>query len=376
MTQYQRVLIRAPARTFFYINLALALRRAFMRTGADCLIQVADLNEGAESALLQGYAPDLVFSINCPRPTQTTPAFRHVLWLQDNIFNGRDLRHTRFESKGDDLVYAVAHRLKNAVFPDNPQVGILHFAAEPVAPEAVPRDIQSDFSLIAYIPPAELLSRRFSLGNGRQFSGQDYFNFLETALGEELDHPLELLDAIVEVFFNTQDATTQGMDPQNLSIFKEEYIRAFNRYRIAAKIVHCSYSLRLFGPDSWRSWPDLAPSYHRELPVFQDTVQVFQTSAFNLHNGGMITHPRVFDCMGACGGPVFANRNSVVGEEKDEFLPGEHYIEYSLGTLKEVTDHYLGSPEAERIRHNAYTLIREKHTWDHRVQQIFRDLEL
>ncbi len=91
-----------------------------MRTGADCLIQVADLNEGAERALLQGYAPDLVFSINCLRPAQTIPAFRHVLWIQDNIFNGRDLRYTRLESEADDLVYVMAHRLKNSFCPPSP----------------------------------------------------------------------------------------------------------------------------------------------------------------------------------------------------------------------------------------------------------------
>jgi hypothetical protein len=374
LSPYQRILIRAPARTFFYINQALALRRAFMRTGADCLIQVADLNEGAERALLQGYAPDLVFSINCLRPAQTIPAFRHVLWIQDNIFNGRDLRYTRLESEADDLVYVMAHRLKNSLFPNNPQIKVLGFAAEPVAPEIPPLNIQTDFSLIAYIPSVDLLSRCFSLGNGHQFSGQDYFNFLETALGDELDYPLELLDAIVEVFFNTQGATTTDIDPQNLNIFKEEYIRAFNRYRIAAKIVHNGYTLRIFGPESWRSWPDLASSYYRELPVFQDTVRAFQSSAFNLHNGGIITHPRVFDCMGAGGGPIFANRNSVAGEEKEQFLPGEHYIEYSLGNLKEVTDYYRQSPDTEKIRHNAYDLIREKHTWNHRVQQIYQDL--
>ncbi|WP_152090770.1 glycosyltransferase family protein [Azospira sp. I09] len=375
MTQYQRVLIRAPARTFFYINLALALRRAFMRTGADCLTQVADLNEGAENALLQGYAPDLVFSINCPHPNQTAPAFRHVLWLQDNIFNGRDLRHTRFESKEDDLVYVVSQRLKNLVFPDNPDVGILHFATQPLEHGDEKAEIKTDFSLVGYIPSASLLSNQYSIGNGRQFSGQDYFNFLSAALGDEIDYPLELLDDIVEVFFNTLGSTTKELPPEALSIFKEEYIRAFNRFRLAETILQNGHSLHLYGPDTWKGWPHLTNHYQRELPGFRDLVRTFRTSAFNLHNGGMIIHPRVFDCMGAYGGPIFANRNIVTGEEMKDFIPGTHYIEYSLSNLKEVTNYYLFNPETEKIKKNAYDLIQEKHTWNHRVAQILNDLE-
>ncbi len=346
-----------------------------MRTGADCLIQVADLNEGAEGALLQGYAPDLVFSINCPRPVQRTSTFRHVLWLQDNIFNGRDLRHTRFESEQDDLVYVVCQRLKNLVFPDNPNVGILHFATQPLECGNEKPEIKTDFSLIGYIPSVNLLTNQYSLGNGRQFTGRDYFNFLSSALGDEIDYPLELLDDIVEVFFNTLGSTTKGLPTEALGIFKEEYIRAFNRFRLADTILHNGHSLRLYGPDTWKGWPHLEANYQRELPGFNDLTRAFKTSAFNLHNGGMIIHPRVFDCMGAGGGPIFANRNTITGEEANEFIPGTHYIEYSLSNLKEVTNHYLSSPEADAIQKNAYDLVREKHTWDHRVAQILNDLE-
>jgi hypothetical protein len=374
----ERFLLQIPVASFTYINQAFALRRALMRQQIDCHIQVQGLSADAERALLCNYRPQVVLAINGQR-SEVSQAFsniRYLHWIQDNNFNGQDLRQAYREAGSGDIYYLVDGRQMQVMqFSPECQTGRLRFAAEPEAADMPRPPERSRFSLVGYIPPATLLNASFTLAPGNTFTGMDYFEFLESVLQDSLDFPLELIDQITEAFFNTRNATTQGVEHSKLTLFKEEYIRASNRYRMVKKILSLGYDCRLYGPIEWRSWAELASSYRGEAPTIDQTREIFQTSAINLHNGGIINHPRVFDCMGAHGGLVLANRFGQTDAES-EFEPGIHYVEADLSDMEEVTRHYLENREAARkISDAAYELICARHTWDHRVAEILADLD-
>lgn len=374
----RRFLLQIPNASFVYINMAFALRRAFNRQGIDCHIQPQGLTPDAERALLCTYEPDVILAINGHK-TEVCAEFkdiRYIRWIHDNQFNGADLRQAFRDEPGSDIFYFVSAR-QAQVFQvgGDHLIGKLQFGAEPVAPDAVRAPLRSAFSLVGYIPPATLLNTSFTLSKQQTFSGTDYFDYLNTVLQDSVEFPLELIDQLVEHFFNLRNASTRGLDPRSLTLFKEEYIRSSCRYRLVKKVLTLGYDCRLFGPAEWETWTELAHCYCGEAPTVQQTRAIYQSSALNLHNGGIINHPRVFDCMAAHGGPIVANRCSVVDED-NEFEPGVHYIEADLGELGEVLPRYLNDSAAlARISNEAYRLISARHTWDHRVTEILEDLQ-
>jgi hypothetical protein len=375
----RRFLLQIPSASFFYINLAFAMRRAFNRQGIDCHIQQQGLTPDAERALLSTFAPDVILAINGQKSDacREFKNIRYIRWIQDNQFNGADLRQAWRNEPGNDIFYFVSDR-QARVFQvgGGHLIGKLRFAAEPVALDAPRPARQSVFSLVGYIPPATLLNASFTLSPNQTFSGMDYFVYLNTVLKDTVEFPLELIDQLLENFFNARQSSTRGIEPRNLALFKEEFIRASSRYRLVKKILDLGYQCRLFGPAEWLTWAELARCYGGEAPTVEQSRAIYQTSAFNLHNGGIIHHPRVFDCMAARGGPILSNRCSVVDDD-NEFEPGVHYIEADLGELGEVAQRYLDDPAAlQRISDEAHRLIVARHTWDHRVAEILADLQV
>jgi hypothetical protein len=375
----RRLLLQIPSASFFYINLAFALRRAFVRQAIDCHIQVEGLSADAERALLCNFAPDVILAINGQKSEvcREFKNIRYIRWIQDNQFNGADLRQRWRDEPGNDIFYFVSDR-QARVFQigGGHLIGKLRFAAEPVAADAPRAALQSAFALIGYIPPATLLNLRFNPGAQQSFSGMDYFVYLNSILQDTVEFPLELIDQIIENFFHARHSSPGDLQAGQLALLKEEFIRASSRYRLVKKILALGYTCRLFGPAQWRSWAELAQGYCGEAPTVQQTREIYQSTALNLHNGGIINHPRVFDCMAARGGPILANHCSVVDDD-NEFEPGVHFIEADLGELAEVTQRYLADPSALiAIREEAYRLICARHTWDHRVTEILADLQV
>ena len=60
----------------------------------------------------------------------------------------------------------------------------------------------------------------------------------------------------------------------------------------------------------------------------------------------------------------------------DFFKDGESLVVYDDGNLADLAGYYLNHPdERERIAETGRRLVLEKHTYDHRVEQIMEKLE-
>ncbi len=370
-----RVLILIPSPYFFYFNQGLALRQAFANENIDSLLLVDNINDNSMLSILSAYKPDIIFSINSyKRPLmEHFPEILHIRWIHDNQFDTVDFRKETSHPLSN-ISYSVTTRQQDIIkSPAKNFSGILRFAATPATTETTGREI-SAFSLVGYIPPANLLDTRFEVNKENSFTGWNYLNFLDQILGESIDFPLEQLDQIVQVFLHSQGTTPQNAPEELLRLFREEFIRASNRSRLVKKILSLGKGCRIYGMQEWTTWPEFAPHYNGPLSTTDENYEVFRSTSLNIHNGGTISHPRVFECMAAFGGPLLANRI----QQPDKSLnlePGVHYIEYDLADFEDVTNELLANPTLRRkISHAAFKLTSEHHTWNHRVSQVLSDI--
>ncbi|PTU67280.1 hypothetical protein DB032_21305 [Chromobacterium sp. Panama] len=352
----------------------MALRQAFLKAGVDCVLMVDGMSDDSMRALLAGYQPQAVLSINHAKPP-AMEGFKHILhlrWIQDNQFGQEDFRQ-QGQHAVSDICYLATTRLQNTLTVESRRfTGTLRFAATLAHTEAAGR-ADAVFSLVGYIPQTQLLNAVFQVNAQHQFTGWDYLNFLEQVQQDSLDTSLELLDQVVEVFLNLQGAAPQQMQPNALKLFREEYFRAFNRSRLMRKVLALGHGCRIYGTPEWESWPEFAPHFHGLLATPQENDAMFRSTAINLHNGGTLSHPRVFECMAALGGPIMANRTPV--EPELGFEPGVHFVEYDLSDFDDAARALLDDPERRQaISLAAHQHVSRHHTWDHRVQQILTDI--
>lgn len=374
--QSARVLLLIPSAYLFYLNQGLALRQAFLNQGVDCMLLTDGMNEESMLALLSGYQPQAVISINSSKypVMEQFPGMLHIRWVQDNQFGNTDFRKESQQSLSD-ICYFATTRLQNTLpLQGKTLTGILRFASTPSQTD-YSADTTSIFSLIGYIPPTSLLNAAFEVNPFKKFSGWDYLSFLEAVQQNSLDTSLEILDQIVETFLNIQGTRSQNVSEEVLKLFREEYMRAANRSRLVKKVLSLGHGCRIYGTPEWTTWPEFSPYFQGPLSTLQQNCEVFRSTALNLHNGGTVSHPRVFDCMAALGGPLMVNRTPV--ETELGFEPGVHYVEYDLSDFDVIARDLIQSPDKRQaISQAAYAHICQHHTWDHRARQIIADCSL
>ena len=371
----ERVLIQAPVNQFWYINHGMSLRHAFIQQGLDCHLMIEDGMCGSEYLALLGiFKPQLVISINSPRLgfLDQFKDILHVRWIQDSQFRGVDYRQSCDEPLSD-FCYLATSRLQ-AILPVKARYGVdvLRLATQPTRlPYSTSHE--SVFSLVGYIPHKNLIDQVFADGPNGQLDGWSYFAFLEEWQQVSLDTNLECLDELASSYLRHVGLSVTQVPTALLSLLREEYIRAYNRFRLMRHILAMGEGCRIYGMNEWCSWPEFAPYFCGPL-VRQDQLEgVFRSSVFNLHNGGTLSHPRAFDCLGAHGGVLLANQTVI--EPDLGFEPGVHFVEYNLDTLNAVIQELADNEEKrQRISDNAYQLVLAKHTWAHRAKKILADI--
>ncbi len=369
-----RILLLAPVATLFYANQCLALRRAFLAKGIDCLFMADGMDDDAMEALLSGYEPDVVLSINSyKRPMmERFPEILHIRWIQDNHFIHDDYRK-RTSHPLSDICYCVSDRQKKVVVSEAKKLsGILRFAADP-APECGSAEPQATFALIGGIPPASLLGHEIKVSRFRRFVGREYFEFLASEQQNSLDMPLEQLDEICVKFLALHRIAPAELGEIELGLLREDYIRAFNRSRLVQRVLSIGMGCSIYGNREWADWPEFAEHYKGRAATSRQNQEIFRSASLNLHNGGTLSHPRVFECMGSFGGPLLANR--MPPEPDLDFETGVHYVEFDHDNLPDVARELIADPAKRKaISRAAYNLVCDKHTWGHRASQVLADI--
>jgi len=170
------------------------------------------------------------------------------------------------------------------------------------------------------------------------------------------------------------------MSPQRkaISYFAQSYPRVMDRVALVEAAARVSKSLELYGPGL--SSHEFTHPYLKGVIEDQDELlTIYCRSKINLNNNthGLGLHSRTLECM-AVGGFIFMHESphdNKSGGMHTEFEPGVHYGSYTPENFHEEALRWLGD-NCGRIRAGmqAKSIIRDRHCWHHRAQQIIDDL--
>ncbi len=154
-----------------------------------------------------------------------------------------------------------------------------------------------------------------------------------------------------------------------------EYARFVNRQAIAKLILTVSQDVEFWGLN-WSDCPWLKP-YVKPFAESVDLLNLYQRSRINVHDNiyGFALHSRVLEAM-AVGGFVMAHESPHVGKAgqmTETFEPDAHFGQYNAENFAEEA-HYWLHADRQRPIAEARKVIRDKHLWKHRAQQILDDL--
>lgn len=165
---------------------------------------------------------------------------------------------------------------------------------------------------------------------------------------------------------------------KSINYFAREYPRLMDREALIKNILQLSDSIELYGP-GWDMHPEFRPYAKGMINTQEGLLDVYRRSRINLANNthGLGLHSRTLECM-AVGGFIFTHESphdNKPGGMLTSFEPNVHYGAFTPENLHEEAQRWLAD-EAGRIRagQQAATVVRQKHCWHHRAQQIIDDL--
>lgn len=163
-----------------------------------------------------------------------------------------------------------------------------------------------------------------------------------------------------------------------ISYFSQSYPRIMDRKALVEAASRVSESLELYGPGL--SGHEFAKPYFKGVIDTQDELlKVYCRAKINLSNNthGLGLHSRTLECM-AVGGFIFMHESphdNKAGGMLTSFEPDVHYGSYTPENFAEEAARWLKDDDGRRLAGmRAKSVIRERHCWHHRAQQIIDDL--
>lgn len=165
---------------------------------------------------------------------------------------------------------------------------------------------------------------------------------------------------------------------KSLNYFVREYPRLLDRDALIKSVLQISISVELYGP-GWDIHPAFNPYAKGVIDTQEGLLNVYRRSRINLANNthGLGLHSRTLECM-AVGGFIFtheSHHDNKPGGMLTSFEPGVHYGVFTPDNLQEEAQRWLADDAGrKRVGQQAAAIVRERHCWHHRAQQILDDL--
>ena len=384
----RRVALFAPGISMppnVYLDQLFGLKRGFEKEGVETYVGTQLLDPQVLKTFVRHYHPDVILEINRTRSKlpDLPRSIVHIAWIQDYRFQEELLIGDRSQSEVTFFIIEptiLGYRFDGHQGVLSPGVSETIFFPEKL-------ETLSDFSFLGYIPPPiteEERNRPLPVGNADGSLSVSFGQVVDQLMGrpEMLQSSFDywkIHAAIHEVVENLIGCPPAApLSQEVLGFFDERLVRILERRAVLQALLRVSTSFRIFGPHTWKSWPDFESYYGGYLDDQADMRRVYQSTCVNLHSSGLGMHFRVLDCM-ASGGVVLVNespRQSQPGGLAQHFEPGGHYVPYPAGKVDEVArELLLDEPRRKKIAQAAANEVRAKHTWIHRVKQILSVLE-
>jgi hypothetical protein len=173
-----------------------------------------------------------------------------------------------------------------------------------------------------------------------------------------------------------------GLQPEIeilINYFAREYPRLLDRRLLVQNALLISKNVQLYG-DGWQNHDEFRPYSKGFIVAQRELLDVYSRSRLNLMNNthGIGLHSRTLECM-AVGGFIFTHtspHDNKPGGIETSFEPGVHYGIYSADTFADDARRWLAATDARTdAGTKAAEIIREKHLWRHRAEQVIADLK-
>ena len=376
-----RILFVLPPSGNIYMNMFIGFKQAFERAGwlADIITVTSEMNQ---QNIIELLSPDVIMTVNdmSARMSYFPPGVIHICWIQDHSFMGS--YYLDLDRLPGDITYFCTPHLRSMFRnADVARYPILPFATDPsVFSPNVTGEYTGDISVIGYIFNANIIfNAPFEIGTHRLKLGDyaRYFMAHSGATPSGIWHPF-LIEQIIQNWLTANNISKQdyAATPAIHGSFNEDVPRSLNRYLITRELLGASDKIILYGPNDWVTWPDMRSHYRHHIERASELADAYRQSRLSLHNGGYLSHPRMIDGL-SCGAVMLANADAYSDdfEGGGKIEPGVHFIPYQRTSLLEISRTVLADVDLQkRISESAMTLVRDYHTWDHRVKQVIKDI--
>jgi glycosyltransferase involved in cell wall biosynthesis len=154
--------------------------------------------------------------------------------------------------------------------------------------------------------------------------------------------------------------------------------RYLDRAVLLEMALKISTSVELYGP-GWE-YHDWLKGYARGFIGPAEVLDVYRRTRINLSTNphGFGLHSRTLECMSVGGFLLMhtSNNDCRPGGILTAFEPGVHFGAYTPDSFDEEARRWLRDDRRRReVGHRAAALVREKHTWRRRAEQILHDLD-
>jgi hypothetical protein len=406
----------APNGSHVYVNTLLGLRREFIARGVDAHVGWSYLRPEQLPQFCDVFKPDAILEIDRTRNNALNMPkdVISIAWIQDwRSVAEEAVGSSNDRFGGSEHYYFCAKPETLNIDPSGlPHWDYLLIATDPETYFPAEVAMESDFSLIGYIPAKENLDRiDHPLGVqlfGSPTNTKDFGTIrqLVDALRAEgiswntndVAEARRVINRHVRSFLGQSEGNSGGLlarlglrtnpdfgddrclVPDDILYFVEnEVMRAIARSDVIHDVLKVSTSVRLFGVGMWQTYPEFAPYYKGIAETESDVRDIYRSTRINLHNAMTQMHSRALDCM-ACGAVIMVNkmRHNDPSEPdclRAHFEPGAHYFEYDDGNLAEPARALLADADLRhRAGREAAKAVAAHHTWGHRVEQILADL--
>lgn len=166
---------------------------------------------------------------------------------------------------------------------------------------------------------------------------------------------------------------------QSVNYFAREYPRLLDRKMLVQQALQVSNSLELHGP-GWNMHPEFRPYAKGMIETQVGLLDVYHRTRITLANNthGLGLHSRTLECM-AVRGFVLTHESPhdhKLGGIQTSFEPGVHYGIFTPENLQQEARRWLADDvDRDRVGERAAAIIRQKHCWHHRAQQVLDDLK-
>ncbi|NVO04858.1 MAG: glycosyltransferase family 1 protein [Rhodoferax sp.] len=166
---------------------------------------------------------------------------------------------------------------------------------------------------------------------------------------------------------------------QSVNYFAREYPRFLDRKMLIQLALQVSRSLELYGP-GWNMHPEFRPYTKGIIDTQIELLDVYSRTRITLANNthGLGLHSRTLECM-AVGGFVLTHKSPhdfKPGGMQTSFEPNVHYGVFTPDTFQQEAQRWLTDDVGRvKVGQRAAAIIRQKHCWHHRAQQILDDLD-